>query len=86
MRAREKQILSVNLKDDPTEKNDVAAEHPDMVKKMEQIAKAARTSNVMFPLTYEECRKAAPRGVLPKARGKAGKAGEAEAAQPEAPK
>ena len=38
---------------------------------MQEIAKTARTSNPMFPLTYEECRKAAPRGVNPKA--KAGK-------------
>ena len=59
-----------NLKDDPAEKNDVAAEHLDVVKKMEQVAKAARTSDPMFPLTYEECQKAAPRGVKPLGKAK----------------
>ena len=59
-----------DLKTDPGEKNDVAAEHPDIVKRMREIAKAARTSNAMFPLTYEECRKAVPRGLTPKAKAR----------------
>jgi arylsulfatase A len=59
-----------NLKEDPAERNDVAAGHPDIVKRMEQLAKAARTSNAMFPLTYEECQKAAPRGLQPKGKAK----------------
>lgn len=59
-----------NLKDDPAERHNVAAEHPDLVKKLEQIARAARTSNAMFPLTYDECQKAAPRGISPKGKAK----------------
>jgi arylsulfatase A len=57
-----------NLKDDPAERNDVSSAHPDIVKRMEEIAKTAHTPNAMFPLTYEECQKAAPRGVLPKGK------------------
>ncbi len=66
-----------NLKDDPREQHDLAADRPDIVKKMEQIAQSARTSNTMFPLTYEECQKAAPRGLPPKA-----KAAKAKQSQP----
>lgn len=59
-----------NLKNDPAERTDVAVEHPEMVKKIEQIAKEARTSNAMFPLTYEECQKAAPRKATPRVKAK----------------
>ncbi len=38
----------------------------------QQIAKAAHTSNPMFPSTYEEGQKAAPRGATPGAKGNAG--------------
>ena len=55
-----------NLKDDPAEKNDVAAAHPELVKQMEAIAQSAHTPNAMFPLTYDECRTAAPPGLKPK--------------------
>lgn len=55
-----------NLKDDPAEKTNVADAHPDIVKKMEQIAKSAHTPNEMFPLTYEEYQKAPPRGATTK--------------------
>ncbi len=59
-----------DLKQDATQKENVAANHPDIVKKMRQIAAEARTYNPMFPLTYEEFQNAAPRKTPPKAAKK----------------
>jgi arylsulfatase A-like enzyme len=60
-----------DLDQDISQTNNVAADHPDIVKRIEQIAAEAHTSNAMFPLTYAERQAAAPPGVAPKK--KAGK-------------
>ena len=58
-----------DLEKDIAQKQNVAAEHPDIVKRMEQIFKEAHTSNTMFPLTYSECQSAAPKGATPWPKG-----------------
>jgi arylsulfatase A-like enzyme len=59
-----------NLKEDPAEKNNVSGTRRDLAGNFEQIAATAHTPNSMFPLTYEECQKAAPRGTV-RAKAKA---------------
>ena len=59
-----------NLKNDPKEQHDVAAEHPELVAQFEQIAREARTPNRMFPLTYAEFQDAPPSNVTPNANQK----------------
>jgi hypothetical protein len=42
-----------NLKEDIGETNNVAAQHPDIVKKMEEIMKEAHTPSEVFPFSSE---------------------------------
>jgi arylsulfatase A-like enzyme len=42
-----------NLKDDPTESTDVASQHADIVRKMEDIMKQSHTPSEVFPFAYE---------------------------------
>jgi arylsulfatase A-like enzyme len=58
-----------DLEKDIPQLNNVAAEHPDVVKQIEEIAAKAHTPNAMFPLTLAERRSAAP-GITPKVRKK----------------
>jgi len=46
-----------NLKADPSEKNNVAAQHPDIVKKAEEIIKEAYVFNKDWPLLKAEVEK-----------------------------
>jgi hypothetical protein len=55
-----------DLDKDISQTKNVAGEHPDLVKRFEQIAAEAHTPNAMFPLTFAERRAAAPPGVAPK--------------------
>ena len=66
-----------DLDKDLSQTNNVAAEHPDIVKKVEAIAASAHTSNPMYPFTPAERRTAAPPGVTPKAK-KAAKGSKSE--------
>jgi arylsulfatase A-like enzyme len=70
------EILNVSTKPQPTielydletdvaQARNVAAEHPDIVQRVQKIAAEAHTPDVMFPLTYAECQAAAPKGVTP---------------------
>ena len=59
-----------NLKTDPQEQRDVAAKNPDLVAKLERMARDARTPNAMFPLTYAESQAAPPSTVTPNANQK----------------
>jgi arylsulfatase A len=59
-----------DLKTDSAEKNNVAAEHPEILKRIEQIATEAHTSNPMFPLTYAEEKSAAPKGATSRRKAK----------------
>jgi len=44
-------IQLFDLEDDPSEKKSVAQKHPELVKRAEQLFKAARTPHDKFPLT-----------------------------------
>ena len=66
--SREPTLGLYDLETDLAQKHDVASEHPDIVKRMEQIAAQAHTSNAMFPLTYAECKAAAPKGATTSAK------------------
>ena len=46
-----------DLSDDIGETNDVASEHPDIVKRMEEIMKEAHTPSQVFPFSYENVTK-----------------------------
>ncbi|AQT68199.1 Arylsulfatase precursor [Anaerohalosphaera lusitana] len=48
-----------NLKTDPSEQNDVADQHPEVVKNIETIMKEAHTPSEKFPLLHEEFQKKA---------------------------
>lgn len=56
-----------NLVTDPTEHLDVAAEHADLVARIEEIARTEHTPNTMYPLTPEELASAPPSIVTPNA-------------------
>jgi arylsulfatase A len=43
-----------DLESDPQEKNNIAARHPDIVKRAEAIMKEAYTPNKSWPLFFEE--------------------------------
>ncbi len=63
--AGEAKIELYNLKTDPREATNVAAQQPAIVEKMLQIARAEHTSNRMFPLTFAELKDAPPNIVTP---------------------
>lgn len=69
-----------NLKTDPREQKDVAAQQPEVVEKILRIARAEHTPNRMFPLTHAELQDAPPNIVTPNANQKkrATKQGEAK--------
>ena len=69
-RAGEPKLELYNLKTDPKEQHDVAAQHPAVVAKLEEIARTARTPNRMFPLTQAEFQTAPPNIVTPNANQK----------------
>jgi len=46
-----------DLSVDPSEKNDIASGHPDVVKKMKKMIKSAHVSNPDWPLLYHEINK-----------------------------
>ncbi len=55
-----------DLKTDPAETNDVAAQHPDVVKRFEEYLKSARTDSELWPIR-ENVRRGTPRTqTLPK--------------------
>ncbi len=68
-RPGESTIELYNLKTDIAETNNVAAEHPEIVKKIEEIAAEAHRPNLMFPLTVEEAKQAQPSRVTPRKKG-----------------
>ena len=57
-----------DLDKDIAQTNNLAAEHPEVVKQIEEIAAKAHTSNPLFPFTLAERRNAAAPGVTPKAK------------------
>lgn len=59
-----------NLKSDPKEQHDVAAEQPELVARFLRIAREARTTSTMFPLTHAELQAAPPNIVTPNANQK----------------
>ncbi len=70
----EPKLALYNLRDDPREARDVSALHPDVVAKLQQIAREQHTVNAMFPLTYSEFQNAPPNIVTPNANQKKRKA------------
>jgi arylsulfatase A-like enzyme len=54
-----------DLKTDPKEEHDVAAGHPDVVAKMERIAREAHIPDARWPLTFEEMKNAPPKLARP---------------------
>jgi arylsulfatase A-like enzyme len=68
-----------NLKTDPQEAKDVAAQQPEIVEKMLRIARAEHTPSRMFPLTQAELQEAPPNIVTPNANQKKRAAKQAEA-------
>ena len=57
------QMELFNLKDDPGEKNNVAGAHPDVVAKIEEYLKTARTESPGFPLKTSAVRRMPRNGV-----------------------
>jgi arylsulfatase len=51
-----------NLSSDVAEERDLAAEHPDVVRRLAEIAAAAHTSSKVFPLLPGESRSLLPEG------------------------
>lgn len=56
LRKGETRIELYNLKEDPGEQQDVAAQHPDIVKQLEQIMRTARVPSKLFPLPVLDSR------------------------------
>jgi arylsulfatase A-like enzyme len=76
-RPGEPKLELYDLKSDPKEQHDLAARHTDVVEKMLEITRSARTSNLMFPLTAAEFDTAPTNIVTPNANQKRrAKAGE----------
>src|SRR4030095_4238045 len=66
--SQEPVIELYDLQSDIGQKQNVAAEHPEVIKRIEQIAKEAHTPNTMFPLTYDESQSAKPKGAPKKSK------------------